>query len=148
MNEFCLFRAFFRCHFLYDFHTWGVTFKGKAMATKCIFQNYSQLLDICTWLVLKTAEELILPSVHNQSGGIWMCIIFTYWSFIGPFGFCKWILIGACIVLTLVSVLMIQYRHVCFVFTRFTFIQRWGQHQLKRIHGDYWVFTLLWMLII
>ena len=27
--KFCLFRAFYRCHFLHDFHTWGVTFKGK-----------------------------------------------------------------------------------------------------------------------
>ena len=42
----------------------SVTFKGKALATECIFQNYSQLLDICTQLVLKTAEELILSSVH------------------------------------------------------------------------------------
>ena len=63
VNEFCLFQALYRCHFLHDFHTWGVTFKGKALATKCIFQNYSQLLDICTRLVLKTAKELILPSV-------------------------------------------------------------------------------------
>ena len=63
MNEFCLFRAFYRCHFLHDFHIWGVTFKGKGLATKCIFQNYSQLLDICTRLVLKTTEEFILPSV-------------------------------------------------------------------------------------
>ena len=63
VNKFCLFRAFYRCHFLHDFLTWGVTFKDKALATKCIFQNYSQLLDICTRLVLKTAEELILSSV-------------------------------------------------------------------------------------
>ena len=62
--KFCLFRAFYRCHFLHDFHTWGVTFKGKALATKCIFQNYSHLLDICTRLVLKTAEELIVPRVY------------------------------------------------------------------------------------
>ena len=40
-------------------HSWA-----KALGTKSIFQNYSQLLDICTRLVLKTAEELILPSVH------------------------------------------------------------------------------------
>ena len=66
MNEFCLFRAFYRRHFLHDFHTWGVTFKGKALATKCIFQNYSQLLDICTRLVLKTVEEFILPSVYKH----------------------------------------------------------------------------------
>ena len=37
--------------------------KARLLATKCIFQNYSQLLDICTRLVLKTTEELILPSV-------------------------------------------------------------------------------------
>ena len=58
VNEFCLFWAFYRCHFLHDFHTWGVTFKGKALATKCLFQNYSQLLDICTRLVLKTGKEI------------------------------------------------------------------------------------------
>ena len=61
--KFCLFRAFYRCHFLHNIHTWDVTFKGKALAAKCIFQNYSQLLDVCTRQVLKTAEELILPSV-------------------------------------------------------------------------------------
>ena len=65
VNEFCLFWAFYRCHFLHDFHTWGVTFKGKALATKCLFQNYSQLLDICTRLVLKTGKEFILPSVND-----------------------------------------------------------------------------------
>ena len=59
VNEFCLFRAFYRCHFLHDFHTLDVTFKGKALATKCIFQNSSHLLDICKRLVLKTAEEFI-----------------------------------------------------------------------------------------
>ena len=63
VNEFCLFRAFYCCHFLHDFHTSGVTFKGKALVTKCIFQNYSQLLDICTRLVLKTSEEVFVPSV-------------------------------------------------------------------------------------
>ena len=47
----------------YTISTRGVTFKGKALATKCIFQNYSQLLDICTLLVLKTAKELFVPSV-------------------------------------------------------------------------------------
>ena len=70
MNEFCLFQAFYGCHFLHDFHTWGVTFKGKALATKCIFQKYSQLWGICTRLVLKTAEELILPSVYSLYASI------------------------------------------------------------------------------
>ena len=37
--------------------------QGQGLATKCIFQNYSQLLDICTRLVLKTAKELIVPIV-------------------------------------------------------------------------------------
>ena len=36
------------------------------MATKCVFQIYSHLLDICTQLVLKTAEELFVPSVHAR----------------------------------------------------------------------------------
>ena len=67
VNEFCPFQAVYRCHFLLDFDTWGVTFRGKALATKCIFQNYLQLLDICTRLVSKTAEELILPSVNCNS---------------------------------------------------------------------------------
>ena len=39
--------------------------------TRChiqgIFQNYSQLLDISTPLVLKTAEELIVPSVYLEN---------------------------------------------------------------------------------
>ena len=73
MNEFCLFQAFYRCHFSHDFHTWGVTFKGKALATKCIFQNYSQLLGICTRLVLKTTEELIVPRVDLSTH--WYCLI-------------------------------------------------------------------------
>ena len=70
VNEVCLFRAFYHCHFLHDFYTWGVTFNGKALATKCIFQNYSQLLDY-TRLVLKTAEELILPSVYSLHSKVW-----------------------------------------------------------------------------
>ena len=39
--------------------------QGQGFGTECIFQNYSQLLDICTQLVLKTAEELIVPSVFK-----------------------------------------------------------------------------------
>ena len=62
VNEFCLFGAFHHCQILHDFHIWGVTFKSKALATKCIFQNYSQL-DIYTRLVLKTAKEFFVPSV-------------------------------------------------------------------------------------
>ena len=42
--------------------------KMSALATKCIFQNYSQLLDNFTWLVLKTAEKLFVPSVYNHTG--------------------------------------------------------------------------------
>ena len=46
-----------------DFHAQDVTLKGKALATKCIFQYYSQLLDNFTWLVLKTAKKLFVLSV-------------------------------------------------------------------------------------
>ena len=53
--------------FPHDFRAQGVTLKSKAMATKCIFQIYSQLLDICTRLVLKTAEELFVPRVLTCS---------------------------------------------------------------------------------
>ena len=62
-NAFGVFREFHRGHFSPDFRAQGATLKSKALATKCIFQIYSQLLDICTQLVLKTANELILPSV-------------------------------------------------------------------------------------
>ena len=42
MNKFYLFRAFYRSHFLHDFHTWGVTFKGKDLATKmCISELFT-----------------------------------------------------------------------------------------------------------
>ena len=75
VNEFCLFRALYRWHFLHNFHRWGVTFKGKTLATKWIFQNYSQLSDSYTRLVLKTAEELILPSVlHLVFAGRYKCL--------------------------------------------------------------------------
>ena len=63
VNKFCLFQAFYRSHFSHDFHTQGVTLKSKAFATKWVFQIKSQLMDICTQLVLKTAKELIVPSV-------------------------------------------------------------------------------------
>ena len=59
VNAFGVFRAFYRGHFSHNFRVQGVTLKGKAVATKCLFQIYSQLLDICSRLVLKTAEELI-----------------------------------------------------------------------------------------
>ena len=54
-----MFQAIYLGHFLHRVHTQCVTLKGKALATKCIFQNYSQLLDTFTWLVLKTAEEFL-----------------------------------------------------------------------------------------
>ena len=57
----------------YTISTRGVTFKGKALATKCIFQFYSQLLDICSRLVLKTAEELVVPSVGHYSTLMTQC---------------------------------------------------------------------------
>ena len=63
MNKFGLFQAIYFGHFLHDFHAQGVTLKGKILATKFLFQNYSQLLDISTRLILKTAEKLIVPSV-------------------------------------------------------------------------------------
>ena len=50
VNEFGLFQAIYLGHFSHDFHARGVTLKGKVLATKCIFQNYSQFLDIFTWL--------------------------------------------------------------------------------------------------
>ena len=64
---FGVFRAFYPGHFSYDFRAQGVTLKSKASATKCVFQIYSQLLDICTRLVLKSAGELSLPSVHCRA---------------------------------------------------------------------------------
>ena len=70
VNAFGVFRAFYRIHFSHDFGAQGVTLKSKALATKCIFQHYSQLLDICT-AGFKTAEELFVPSVYvyiNFSG--------------------------------------------------------------------------------
>ena len=67
VNTFGVFREFYRGHFSHDFHAQGFTLKSKALATKCVFQIYSQSLDICTRLVLKTADELILPSVCQGS---------------------------------------------------------------------------------
>ena len=63
VNAFGVFRALYRGHFSHDFRPQGVTLKNKALTTKCIFQNYSQLLNICTRLVLKTAEEFFVQSV-------------------------------------------------------------------------------------
>ena len=66
VNVFGVFRAFYRDHFSHDFRAQGVTVKSKASATKCIFQNCSQLLDIYTQLVLKTAQDnFFVPSVHD-----------------------------------------------------------------------------------
>ena len=67
-DQVACFGGFYRCHVLNDFHTGGFTFKGKALATKFIFQKYSQLLDIFTRLVLKTAEELFVLSVFLVRG--------------------------------------------------------------------------------
>ena len=67
VNKFFVFRAIYLCHFLQDFHAQDVTLKGKALATKCIFQNYSQLLDNFTQLVLKTAEKRFVPSVFPST---------------------------------------------------------------------------------
>ena len=67
VNEFGLFQAVYLGHFLHDFHPQGVTLKDKVLANKkCIFQNYSQLLDIFTRLILKTTEKLIVPSVYSH----------------------------------------------------------------------------------
>ena len=63
VNAFRVFREFYRGHSSHDFRAQGVTLKSKALATKCIFQIYSQSLDICTRLVLKTGDELLLSSV-------------------------------------------------------------------------------------
>ena len=63
VNAFGVFRAFYRGHFSHDFREQGVTLKSRALATKRVFQIYSQLLDIFTRLVLKTTEELYVPSV-------------------------------------------------------------------------------------
>ena len=65
VNTFAVFRAFYRGHFLHNFYAQDVTLKSKALATKCIFQNYSQLLNICTLLVFKSAKELFVPSVFG-----------------------------------------------------------------------------------
>ena len=62
-----VFPAFYRGHFSHDFCAQDVSLKSKALATKCIFQNYSQLLDICTRLVFKTTEELFVPSVYENT---------------------------------------------------------------------------------
>ena len=66
VNDFGLFQAIYLDHFLHDFHVQGVTLKGKVLATKCVFQNFSQLLDIFTQLILKTTEKLPVPSVYRR----------------------------------------------------------------------------------
>ena len=63
-NEFGLFQAIHLGHFLHDFRAQGVALKGKGLAIKCTFQNYLQLLDIFTWLSLKTAKKFIVPSLY------------------------------------------------------------------------------------
>ena len=67
LNAFGVFRAFYRGHFSHDLCAQDVTLKSKALATKCIFQNYSQLLDICTLLIFKTAEEPFVPRVGSRT---------------------------------------------------------------------------------
>ena len=46
-------------HFSHDFHAQGVTLKDKSLATKSIFQSYSQLLKKITRLVLKPPRCLL-----------------------------------------------------------------------------------------
>ena len=65
VNEFGLFQAIYLGHFSHNFHAQGVTLKGKILAAKCLFQNYLQLLDNFTWLVLKTAKKFLVPSVFS-----------------------------------------------------------------------------------
>ena len=96
-----MFQAVYRGHFSHDFRAQGVTLKSKAWATKCIFQIYPQFLDICTRLVIKTAEEFIVTSVcyftetHdikcdaiNQAKWVWSPKIYFwfFWHFL--FGYC------------------------------------------------------------
>ena len=94
VNEICVFRAIYIGHSLHDFHAQGITFKGKALATKSIFQNYSQLLDTFTRLVLKTAEDffffffffakctLCLSEMNDYNGGNYTnyLILLIYWT--------------------------------------------------------------------
>ena len=75
VNALGVFGAFYRGHFSHDFRAQGVTLKSKALATKCIFLIQSQLLDISTRLVFKTAEELILPSVC-----LYVCKVYIFES--------------------------------------------------------------------
>ena len=57
VNEFCVFRTIYLRHFQHDFHAQGVTLKGKSLATKWMFQDYSELLNNFTRPILKTAEK-------------------------------------------------------------------------------------------
>ena len=65
MNEFGLFQSIYLGHFSHNFHSQGVRLKGKVLAAKWIFQNYLQLLDNFTWLVLKTAKKFFVSSVFS-----------------------------------------------------------------------------------
>ena len=53
-------------HFSHNFQAKDFRWKGKALATKYVFQNYSQVLDIWTGLDVKTDDEFFGLSVYIQ----------------------------------------------------------------------------------
>ena len=53
-----MFQAVYLGHFLLNFQAKDFIWKGKALATKCVFQNYSQMLNIYTLLDLNIDDEL------------------------------------------------------------------------------------------
>ena len=63
VNKFCKFWDIYLGH-SHNFHTKDVTWKSKNLTSKCIFQNYSQFLDIFTQLILKTTVNLLFQ-VYN-----------------------------------------------------------------------------------
>ena len=65
VNAFGVFWAFYHGHFLHNFHAQGVTLKNTALATKCIFQNYSVVGYLHTAGFKKTTEELFVPNVYK-----------------------------------------------------------------------------------
>ena len=69
VNKLCVFQAIYLGHFLHNFHAQGITLKGKALATKCLFQNHLQLMDNLLWLIFKTAEKLFCVK----------CTFIAYW---------------------------------------------------------------------
>ena len=100
VNTFSMFRALYHGHFSHDFHAQGVTLKSKALATKCLFQIYSQLLDICTRLVLKTTEELYVPSV---------CLV------VADHFVLQNVLVSVCMISKVELALMQLCRHICWL---------------------------------